>query len=294
MSTRWSRSWRRTDSWRRCARLPLQCERRSSGDPRSRARARAAIGFRRPCPFLARPESTAVVVPKMAPLHGPAAVRAASAVDESRIGAGRGYFRYTPGNVRYVRDFPADSLIVRRDAFLTLAPDVEIDDVVSYLTPLEARGPLHARFRRRCRAASALCARISARCSPAGQRRGRARSLRSRVSSGCGARPRRAPLRCFAVAAVALLAGRSTARIGSAARDRAAVRGSRRSRRSCRGASPPVLVVGAVQWSAQSPVPMRSYLAGLRGQRAAGVAGPDPQLAGHPQPARRRCRARDP
>jgi glycosyltransferase involved in cell wall biosynthesis len=88
-------------------------------------------------PYLARPEVTAVVVPKMAPLAGPVRARAAAAVDESRIGTGRGYFRYTPGNVRYVDEFPGDSLIVRREAFLALAPDIEIDDVVSHLA---ARG----------------------------------------------------------------------------------------------------------------------------------------------------------
>ena len=84
-------------------------------------------------PFFARREITAVVFPKVAPLTGSARARAAAAIDESRIGAGLGYFRYTPGNLRFVHDFPATSLLVRRDEFNALPDDVPIADVVAAL-----------------------------------------------------------------------------------------------------------------------------------------------------------------
>lgn len=83
-------------------------------------------------PFFARSEVVAVVPPKMAPLGGSLTQRAAAAVDESRIGAGLGYFRFTPGNVRFVHDYPASTFVVRRDAFLAL-PDIELEQVISAL-----------------------------------------------------------------------------------------------------------------------------------------------------------------
>ena len=67
-------------------------------------------------PFLARTELMAVVSPKLAPLHGPVLERAAAAIDESRIGVGFGYFRFPPGNVRFVTDYPAASFVIRRGA----------------------------------------------------------------------------------------------------------------------------------------------------------------------------------
>jgi glycosyltransferase involved in cell wall biosynthesis len=90
-------------------------------------------------PYFVRPEIAAVVVPRMAPLAGPARARAAAAVDESRIGAGLGYFRYTPGNIRYVKDFPAESVVIRREDFLALAPDVELEDVVAAVSDAGGR-----------------------------------------------------------------------------------------------------------------------------------------------------------
>ena len=91
-------------------------------------------------PFLARPELQAVVVPKLAPLQGPVRERAAAAIDESRIGAGFGYFRYTPGNVRLVKDFPALSFVIRRGALLALPDDLAVEEFVSTLA--EATGPV--------------------------------------------------------------------------------------------------------------------------------------------------------
>lgn len=84
-------------------------------------------------PFFVRSEIAAVVFPKIAPLEAAPLARAAAAVDESRIGVGLGYFRYTPGNVRFVRDYPARSLIVRRDRLCALASAVDFDDVVAAL-----------------------------------------------------------------------------------------------------------------------------------------------------------------
>lgn len=65
-------------------------------------------------PFLDNPEVAAVVTPTMAPAGGPVLARAAAAIWESRLGGGSLYFRFTPGNLRFVGDFPARSLVVRR------------------------------------------------------------------------------------------------------------------------------------------------------------------------------------
>ena len=90
-------------------------------------------------PFLSRPELTAVVSPKVAPLEGPVLERAAAAIDESRIGAGFGYFRFTPGNVRFVDDYPAASFVVRRSALLALPSELLVDEVVSALADAPGR-----------------------------------------------------------------------------------------------------------------------------------------------------------
>jgi glycosyltransferase involved in cell wall biosynthesis len=73
-------------------------------------------------PFLARSDVAAVVVPTMAPVDGPAAERAAGAVWESRLGGGRLRFRFTPGNLRFVDQFPTETVVVRREDFLALDP----------------------------------------------------------------------------------------------------------------------------------------------------------------------------
>jgi glycosyltransferase involved in cell wall biosynthesis len=87
-------------------------------------------------PFFARDDVSAVVSPKMAPLGGSVFERAAAAVDESRLGAGRGFFRFTPGNVRYVDDYPTQTLVVRREAFLALPDGLAWEEVVSALSRL--------------------------------------------------------------------------------------------------------------------------------------------------------------
>lgn len=84
-------------------------------------------------PFLARGEIVAVVAPKMAPAEGSIRARAAAAISESRIGGGSLYFRFTPGNIRLVSDYPASSFVVRRDAFLGIHADSPPEEVVRAL-----------------------------------------------------------------------------------------------------------------------------------------------------------------
>lgn len=90
-------------------------------------------------PFLARPDVAAVVTPSMAPLSGPARERAAAAVQESRIGGGSLHFRFTPGNLRLVRDYPADAIVFRRSAYLALGEDVPADEVAERLAAAGGR-----------------------------------------------------------------------------------------------------------------------------------------------------------
>ena len=84
-------------------------------------------------PFLARPEVAAVVTAKVAPSTGEVRARSAAAISESRLGAGSLYFRYTPGNLRFVRDFPSASFLVRRESFLALDPSTQPEEVASAL-----------------------------------------------------------------------------------------------------------------------------------------------------------------
>lgn len=88
-------------------------------------------------PFLGRGEIAAVVVPKMAPHVGSLRSRAAAAIAESRLGGGSLYFRFTPGNLRYVEDYPGESVIVTRERYLELDEPVAVEELPSRLT---ARG----------------------------------------------------------------------------------------------------------------------------------------------------------
>ena len=85
-------------------------------------------------PFLARPEVAAVVTPRLAPSTGGARVRAAAAVQESRLGGGSLHYRFTPGNLRVVRDYPSDSILVRRKAYLELGADVPVHELAEHLS----------------------------------------------------------------------------------------------------------------------------------------------------------------
>ncbi len=76
-------------------------------------------------PFLANPRIAAVVTPSLAPAHGPLRERAAAALQESFIGGGSHYFRFTPGNLRFVKQFPGANLVARRAYCLEL-PDADL------------------------------------------------------------------------------------------------------------------------------------------------------------------------
>ena len=85
-------------------------------------------------PFLARSDIAAVVTPRLAPSTGSARARAAAAVQESRLGGGSLYYRFTPGNLRIVRDYPSDAILFRRDAYLELGADVPAHELAARLS----------------------------------------------------------------------------------------------------------------------------------------------------------------
>jgi glycosyltransferase involved in cell wall biosynthesis len=71
-------------------------------------------------PFFANPEIAAVVTANMTRGQGSLREEAATAVAESRFGGGSHYFRFTPGNLRFVRQFPATTALVRKRDLLSL------------------------------------------------------------------------------------------------------------------------------------------------------------------------------
>lgn len=71
-------------------------------------------------PFFANEELAAVVTASMTPAQGSKRQRAAAAVAESRLGGGSHHFRWTPGNLRFVRQFPAGNIVARRADLLAL------------------------------------------------------------------------------------------------------------------------------------------------------------------------------
>jgi glycosyltransferase involved in cell wall biosynthesis len=81
-------------------------------------------------PFFVRPGIDAAVTPILAPHRGARRERAAAAISESRVGGGSLHFRFTPGNIRLVGDFPARSFLVRRAAFLALHAETPPEEVV--------------------------------------------------------------------------------------------------------------------------------------------------------------------
>lgn len=85
-------------------------------------------------PFLARAEVDAVVTSALAPSSGSALARAAAAVQESRLGGGSLYFRFTPGNLRVVGDYPAEAILLRREAYLALGLDVPTHELAARIT----------------------------------------------------------------------------------------------------------------------------------------------------------------
>jgi glycosyltransferase involved in cell wall biosynthesis len=71
-------------------------------------------------PFLANDEIAAVVTASMTSAHGSPRERAAAAVAESRLGGGSHHFRFTPGNLRFVRQFPTANALVRKADLMAL------------------------------------------------------------------------------------------------------------------------------------------------------------------------------
>jgi len=82
-------------------------------------------------PYFADVGVAAVVAPTLAPLRGPLRQRVAAAVLESRLGGGSRRSSFFPGNVRTVVDYPAESLVVRRDEYDASIPPEEL---VAWLT----------------------------------------------------------------------------------------------------------------------------------------------------------------
>ena len=75
-------------------------------------------------PFLANPEIAAVVTASMTPARGSVRERAAAALRESFLGGGSLYFRFTPGNLRFLSHFPAENVVVRKADLLALDADL--------------------------------------------------------------------------------------------------------------------------------------------------------------------------
>ncbi|MBA2567915.1 MAG: glycosyltransferase [Actinobacteria bacterium] len=86
-------------------------------------------------PFFANSRIAAVVTPSLAPAHGSVRERAAAALQESWLGGGSHYFRFTPGNLRFVKQFPGANLVARR-AYLEELPEPELhpDRIIAALT----------------------------------------------------------------------------------------------------------------------------------------------------------------
>jgi glycosyltransferase involved in cell wall biosynthesis len=82
-------------------------------------------------PYFVDGDVAAVVVPIVAPLHGPLARRVAASVRESHLGGGSRRSSSFPGNVRAVTDYPAEAVVVRKQDY-----DAEIppDELVASLT----------------------------------------------------------------------------------------------------------------------------------------------------------------
>jgi len=76
-------------------------------------------------PFLADPHIAAVVSPRLAPAQGPLRERAGAALQETFLGGGSHYFRFTPGNLRFVKLFPGGNLVARR-AYLEELPERDL------------------------------------------------------------------------------------------------------------------------------------------------------------------------
>jgi glycosyltransferase involved in cell wall biosynthesis len=78
--------------------------------------------------FGGSPYVAAVTMAAMAPANEPPRTRAAAAIWESRLGGGALHYRFMPGNIRIVRDFPATNMLIRRSDFEKAAGDFDKDE----------------------------------------------------------------------------------------------------------------------------------------------------------------------
>jgi len=81
-------------------------------------------------PFFGLRDIDAVVTPQLAPPGGDARERAAASIAESRLGAGSLNYRFKPGAIRFVSDFPAESFLVRRERLVSIDPATPVDQIV--------------------------------------------------------------------------------------------------------------------------------------------------------------------
>jgi glycosyltransferase involved in cell wall biosynthesis len=91
-------------------------------------------------PFFAEPDVAAVVTPTLAPLRASLRELVAAAVLESRLGGGSRRSSFFPGNLRTVVDYPAESIVVRRDDYMdAVEAGVDSGELVAWLSARNRR-----------------------------------------------------------------------------------------------------------------------------------------------------------
>jgi hypothetical protein len=91
-------------------------------------------------PFFAEPDVAAVVTPTLAPLRASLRELVAAAVLESRLGGGSRRSSFFPGNLRTVVDYPAESIVVRREDYMeAVEADVDSGELVAWLSARNRR-----------------------------------------------------------------------------------------------------------------------------------------------------------
>ena len=144
---------------------PQELARRAGGEAVAifrRASCRRPTGSRRPCRSCTGRDRGRRDAVRRA-LGWNVRQRAAAAVRESRIGGGSQYFRFMPGNIRVVKDFPADALVVRRETLLALSAGDAARLGRRRADRAGTRSPLHARVRCRIVGVAARAAASSRR-----------------------------------------------------------------------------------------------------------------------------------
>ena len=138
--------------------------RRSRRVPRAR-RAPAGNWIAATVPFLGRERGRSRRRPARGAASGLGAEPRSSGRGRVRLGGGSLYFRSMPGNLRYVADFPAETIVVAKERYEALDRDVPLDELVGELdrggdrvlyTPETV-----SRRRARRRSSGRICARPS-------------------------------------------------------------------------------------------------------------------------------------